>query len=564
MTVDWTLEQYGLKNLSGEADITLSAKYDQAKPKQWEADGLLVMKGIHAETHPAGIKMANLHGTVSFYRKNTMVITIKELTTKVNDAPIRLEGKVTTGGKSKLLIDGKALANRIDLTHFIALAPGLKGLDLEGLLDMDVDVHYTSGNPAETRMKGKLKASGLGIRLEKQDIIFRDGNSDIEFIGNGIKVNKLDFKMNDQSVSVEGQMTDPKQPNIRLYVKTDNLDLDQFIPAPSKKDKDLPEDDSKPQQQSVSKRKEPQSNKQKADTKELPPFVRDNTTQLQIEAEKCRFRGQEFQNLKLQADYQNGVISKYTLDAEYGGGRISTNGSADLRNLEKITFSMAPTIKNVPIASIGNLIEGFEPSVSGPLSVTGSLKGRSGSAVDILASLNGNVEAESGPGRLTSVDDTTSILSTVLSFVNVQGLIPSRLHSDFSGKGIAYQLMAASFSFDGGNMRVNTFRIRSNGLNIDARGTINLVNQQLNLKVDIEPLGTVSDVLSLVPIVGKTAQSFTKIYADVQGPLEKPRIIIRPAETVTKGIEKGAETSGSIVERSVESVAKGLKKIFGR
>ena len=558
------LEHYGLKNLSGKADISLSAKYDHAKPKQWEADGLLVMKGIHAETHPTGIKMANLQGTVSFNRKNTMVITIKELATKVNDAPIRLEGKITTGGKSKLLIDGKAFANRIDLTHFVALAPGLKDLDLGGLLDMDVDVHYTSANPAETRLKGKLKTRGLGIRLANQNITFKEGNSDIEFIGNGIKVNELAFQMNDQSVRVKGQMTDPKQPNIRLYVKTDNLDLDQFMPAPSKKEKGLPKGASKPQQQSTSKRKEPPSKKQKTDTKELPPLVRNLTTQLQVEAEKCRFRGQEFQNLKLHADYRDGVISKYTLDAEYGGGRISTNGSADLRNLEKITFSMDPAIKNVPIASIGALMEGFEPSVSGPLSVTGSLKGRSGSAVDMLASLNGNVEAESGPGRLTSVDDTTSILSAVLSFVNVQGLIPSMLQSDFTSKGIAYQLMAAGVSFDGGNMRVNTFRIRSNGLNIDARGTINLVNQQLNLKVDIEPLGTVSDVLSLVPIAGKAAESFTKIYTDVQGPLEEPRIIIRPAETVIKGVEEGAKASGSILERSVDSVGKGIEKIFGR
>jgi uncharacterized protein involved in outer membrane biogenesis len=558
------LERYGLRNLTGEADISLSAKYNQAKPKQWEADGLLVMKGIHAVTHPEGIKMANLQGTVSFNRKNTMAITIKELATKVNDAPIRLEGKITAGGKSKLLIDGKALANRIDLTQFVALAPWLEGLDLRGLLDMDVDVHYTSANPAETRLKGKLKTSGFGIRLAKQSMTFKEANSDIEFIGNGIKVNKLAFQMNDQSVSVEGQITDPKQPNARLFVKTDNLDLDQLMPAPSKKEEELPEDASRPQLQSVGKRKEPPSNKQKTDTKELPSLVRNLTAQLQVEAEKCRFRGKEFQNLKLHADYQHGVFSKYTLDAEYGGGRISTNGSADLRNLERITFSMAPTIKNVSIASIGDLIEGYEPSIEGPFSVTGKLKGISGGALDMLASLHGNLEAESGPGRLTSVGDMGKLISTIFSFLNIRGAIPSILHNDLSSKGIAYQHMEANASLDGGNVRFNTYRFRSSGLNVDARGTINLVDQQLNLKIDIEPLGRVNKILSFVPIAGKTANSFTKIYADVQGPLEEPRIRIRPAETVTKGIEKGAETSGSIVERSVESVGEGVKKIFGR
>lgn len=560
------LEDYGLRNLSGELDISLSAKYDHAKPKQWEADGLLVMKEIHAETHPEGIKMTNLYGTLSFNRKNTMAITIKELATKINDAPIRFEGKITTGRKSKLFIDGTALANRIDLAHVVALSPWLKELDLDlrGLLDMDVDVHYTSANPAETRLKGKLKASSLGIRLAKQDMTFKEGNSDIEFIGNGIKVNMLAFQMNDQSVSVEGQLTDPNQPKIRLFVKTDNLDLDRFMPAPSKKEKGLPEDASTPQRQSVGKKEEPLSKEKKTDTKELPPLIRNLATQLQVEAEKCRFRGQVFQNLEIQADYRDGVISNYTLDTEHGGGHISANGSADLRNLKQVTFAIDPAIRNVPIAAIGDFIEGFEPSISGPFSITGNLKGRSGSALDMLASLHGNLEAESGPGRLTSVGGSGELLSTVLSFLNIQGAIPNLLNNDFSRNGIAYQQMQASASFDNGNVRVNTYRMRSNGLNVDAQGTINVVNQQLSLNVDIEPLGTVSKVLGFVPIAGKTAQSFTKIYADVQGSLEAPRVRIRPAETVAKGIETGAKTPGSIVDRSVESLGKGLNRIFGK
>ena len=508
--------------------------------------------------------MANLLGSVSFSRKKTMVITIEELSTKVNDAPIRLGGKVTAGGQSKLVIDGKALANRIDLKHFVGFFPGLKDMDLEGLLDMDIDVHYTSANPAETRLKGKLKASGLGIRLAKQDMTFKEGNSDIDFIGNGIKVNMLAFQMNDQNVSVEGQLTDPKQPKIRLQVKTDNLDLDRFIPAPSKKENGLPEDASTPQQKSVGKKEEPPAKKKKTDTKELSPFLRNLTTELQVEAEECRLRGQVFQNLKLQADYRDGVISKYTLDTEYGGGHISANGSADLRNIEKVTFSIDPAIKNVLIASVGDLIEGAEPSISGPFSITGNLKGRSGSALDMLASLHGNLEAESGPGRLASVGGTGKLLSTVLSFLNIRGAIPNLLSNDFSRNGIAYQQMQGSVSFDNGNVRVNTYRLRSNGLNVDAQGTINVVNQQLNLTVDIEPLGIVSKVLGFVPIAGKTAKSFTKIYAEVQGSLENPLVRIRPAETVARGIEKGAETSGSVVDRSVESLGKGLNKIFGK
>ncbi len=139
---------------------------------------------------------------------------------------------------------------------------------------------------------------------------------------------------------------------------------------------------------------------------------------------------------------------------------------------------MDPAIKNVPIASIGDFIEGFEPSIKGPFSLAGNLKGISGSASDMLASLQGNLEAESGPGRLTSVGDMGKLISTIFSFLNIRGAIPSILQNDLSSKGIAYQHMEANASLDGGNVRFNTYRFRSSGLNVDARGTLNLVDQQ--------------------------------------------------------------------------------------
>ena len=473
------LERHGLKNLSGEGDISLSAEYDHATPSQWKADGTLVFKGIDVETHPEGIKMEGLKGSVTFSRKKIMVVTIKQLEAKVSNAPIRLEGKVTSGGKSALVIDGKAYANRVDLSNFIALAPYLQDLDLKGMLDMDVDVHYTAANPAETRLTGKMKTEGLGIHLADPDMTLKDGNSDIEFMGNGIKLNKLAFLMNDHSFSAEGQITDPKQPNIQLYVKTDELDIDRFLPAPSKKEKGSSEAAPEPQKQTAENKSESPTHKQKVDTKKLPTFARNLTAKLQIDAGKCRIRGQAFQNVKLQADYQNGVLSQYILDSEYGGGLIKANGSADLRNLNKVAFSIDPSIKNVPMASIGTFIEGYKPSIEGPFSVSGTLKGTTGSAMDLIASLQGNLKAETGPGRLTTVGPGGRLLSTILSFLNIQGVIPSILDSDYSREGIAFQLMEASAAFDKGNVNIDNYRFTSSGLNMVSRGSINFVNQQL-------------------------------------------------------------------------------------
>ena len=85
-------------------------------------------------------------------------------------------------------------------------------------------------------------------------------------------------------------------------------------------------------------------------------------------------------------------------------------------------------------------------------------------------------------------------------------------------------------------MGINTFRVESDALNVNAIGTVDMVNQQLDLEVDLVPLRAVTEVLHRVPILGNAAANFTKTHTDVEGPLEDPGVRIRPARAVTRGV----------------------------
>ena len=529
------LKAHGLKNFTGKMYIAFHATYDHARPELWKADGTLLMDGIRVESHPAGVIMDNLKGRAAFDRKKALKITLKDVSGRINNAPIRLNGDIQADGQQKLYVDASAHVKKLDLSHIVALFPELKKSELEGMVDMDLGVHYSSAKPAETRLQGKLAMSALGIRLAKKDLTFSDGNADIKFIGNGINLNHMNFRVNNQRVSLKGQMTNLKQPNLQLHLRADDLDIDRLLPAPKKEER-RPEGIFTSEQKTVSKNKEKLSQKHKADKEELPPFARNLTAKLQAEAAKGRYRRQIFQNLKLQANYTRGLLNHYDLGVEFGGGSVRTNGSVDLKNIEKIKFVINPTISKVSLESIEELIDSFEPSLKAPVSITGSLKGNTGSSPDMLASLNGNMETEIGRGRFTNVGPAGKALAKILSVVNVHGLISRRLIQDIDGRGLSFQYIKAGASFESGTMAINAFRIESAALDVNARGTVDMVNQQLNLEVDLLPLRTMTDVLHRVPLVGSTAASFTKIYTEIEGPLEDPSVRIRPFRAATRGL----------------------------
>ena len=119
-------------------------------------------------------------------------------------------------------------------------------------------------------------------------------------------------------------------------------------------------------------------------------------------------------------------------------------------------------------------------------------------------------------------------------------------------------------NFKGGNMNINNLFFKSDALNMHAQGTVGLLDEQLNMKAELVPLGTFDKILGFVPIVGKGAADLTKIYLDLEGPLENPKIRTRLTKGVATGVEDATKAAGKDVKKGTGFVEKGLEKIFGK
>jgi uncharacterized protein involved in outer membrane biogenesis len=554
--VEKLLRQYGLKSFSGSAAVDLRADYDQAKPRQWDASGSLVLDGLKAVSYPAGVRLDDLKGRVTLKRKKTLDVTVENLTARVNRAPIALQGKLSGGGTPRLVVDAKARTENLNLADLSSLFSPLKDLELVGKLDMNIDIHYPQTQPKKSRFNGKVKASGLGMRLVAQAVTVKQGNADIELAGNSVNIKNLTLLANDQKITVTGQVTNFEKPTARFQVKSPNLNLDRLLPA-AKEDQTPTELTAKPPAKKEGKPKADAPPKKKAGKKELPPFLRDLTAQIQAEAKRGQYRRQKFNDLKFRGQYERGVLKSHEFDIRIAGGRIQTKGSADLRNLERIPFSVQPAITAVKLESIAPLLGVNKFTADGPLTLTGQLAGRTGSTPYLLSSLRGNLNLVAGPGRMYKLGNAGNALFKVLTVLNVESIFSGKTSNDLATEGVPYKSIRAKTSFQAGNMNISQLLLDSPALGMTAIGDVNLVKQRLNIEADMEIVGTVSKLFGMLPIVGKAGVNLTKVHATVDGNLKNPNVHVRPG----KGVADAGKQEG---DKGVEGLFKGIEKIFGQ
>jgi uncharacterized protein YhdP len=507
----------------------------------------LVLTGVRAESYPGSVVVDNLQGRVTVNRRRSLNITAEDIKGQVNQAPVRLSGKVLGVGTPNLEVDVKAYAKQLDLAHLRELFPALKKHSLTGKLDMDLDVYIPYAAARKSRLNGTLATQNLNFQLA--GIIVEKGDAELDLKGDTATIERLQVQVNEQVLAVTGKIANPVEPNIELVVSSPDLNLDRLIPQ-EKAEKS----GEKSSQEAGARAKE------KTGKAELPPMARNLAARLQVNATQGQYRDLRFQNLKLDADYDRGVIKQFDLELDSEGGRIATKGTVDLRDPEHPTFTASPKITSVMVEKIAPVLGIPHVSVSGPMSWSGQLQGKRGSSEELLATLHGNLEIQVGPGTIARIGRSGELLARVLSLTSLRGILTARVFHDFADKGLPYQRIIGQATFNNGNMDLKDFRFESNVMNMGAQGRINLVEEQIEIGVKLKPLGMVTTVVGIVPLVGKAAAGLTEIYLNVSGSLEDPQISIVPGQGMADAIQDEAKGAGRVLKGLTDFSDKGENK----
>lgn len=545
VSVEKILQKYGLKSLNGAADVDFDVFYDHAAPDQWSVNGSATLQGVQAVTYPADVRVKDLRGRISFSKQKSRALIFENLTAKIDAAPIRLTGKISGKSTADLSVDLKAETRQLDLAAVSELVPAMKDLGLRGKIDLDMGIYLPHAAPLQSRLTGKLKTDRLELHPKETAITVEDINSDLDFAGRTATINRLTMRLNEQLVNITGQLSRPEEPALDLVITSPDLNIDRLLSA-----KDSPEKSPAPQRDSSPGDAAAGPTEDESAESEKPRFLRLSSANIRLAAQKGRFRAQDVEDLRLTADYEKGVIKNYAVDFNTGGGQAAARGMVDLRNPEHVEFTVDPEIKTVPLKTIVSFLGLPETSTDGPLSASGQLKVRTGSTRELLASLNGNLNAEIGQGRIRERDYFGEALVDMLRFMSIKNLLSGHMIGKLKGDGLSFNSAKATATLDGGRVNISTLEYDGDAFTLAAKGTIDLPGNKLKVITKVAVFDTIGKALTYVPIVGKAADAIASLYFTVDGSLDDPRVRLRPI----RGFVEGAEEIVEAPEKTIKDV----------
>jgi uncharacterized protein YhdP len=160
-------------------------------------------------------------------------------------------------------------------------------------------------------------------------------------------------------------------------------------------------------------------------------------------------------------------------------------------------------------------------------------KGKTGA--DIKQTALGSVKFTIEDGSLRRF----ATLSKIFSLLNVSQLLKLQLPDMVSG-GMPFNAITGSIAIRDGIVSSNDLFVDSDAMNISAVGKLDMVKEELDATIGVQPLQTVDRVVSRIPIVGwiLTGKDRTLItaYFEAKGKVDDPKVSAIPVKSMAKGV----------------------------
>jgi hypothetical protein len=173
--------------------------------------------------------------------------------------------------------------------------------------------------------------------------------------------------------------------------------------------------------------------------------------------------------------------------------------------------------------------------MTGTLSLQTDLTARGETARDLRRTSTGSLKFKIEHGSVRRF----ATLSKIFSILNVSQLFKLHLPDMVSG-GMPYNRIAGDFSIREGIATTQNIFLDSNAINLSAVGKIDMIRDELDLNIGVQPLQSVDKVVSRIPIVGwiiaGKEHSFITTYFEAHGKIEDPQVTAVPVKSLAKGV----------------------------
>ncbi|NRB39427.1 MAG: AsmA-like C-terminal domain-containing protein [Pseudomonadales bacterium] len=537
------LDKINLDKVIAEADVDIQAHYQHAEPAQWQAGGSIIIKKLNVSTRNANAT-ASLHGRIEIKKQQQLNIPAIQLQGLINESPVSLSGNVAGLAEPEMSAKLHLNMDALDLSVLDKFVSDLKPYALEGLLHTDVAIHYQHHDALNTDLNGSLRLEGLALTVPEIELNIRQAKADIALTPGAIKLKSLQLLANDQALLMSGNIRDITAPKIDLNIYSEHLNIDRLFPAIAEEKHSSATAEA--QDEAADKNRPAQ----------LPDIVQKASLVLALNVAKGQYQKQTFEHLLINSRYANSNVEHYDVALNAAGGTIKVTGSADLNDLDRIAFVVDHDVKSVNIEEIMPLLTEGDVFMSGPLTTSGHLQGQTGH--QLKQSLRGTLSLHAGPGSIPQEGTAGGALLKLLSVLDIEGLFKEGLTDKLSGSGKTYRSMVLESDFIKKGMHITLLEVNMAAFDAEAKGLVSLAENTINMDIIVTLLAALDKTLAYVPLIGSAVADVTKVYLTVSGPLDDPKVRVKPIAGIHKGVKKIIQTPGKGIKKGFNA----LKEVF--
>jgi uncharacterized protein YhdP len=173
--------------------------------------------------------------------------------------------------------------------------------------------------------------------------------------------------------------------------------------------------------------------------------------------------------------------------------------------------------------------------ITGTLTMKGDLTAEGATISDLKKTAQGTATAVMEKGSMKGF----VYLSKIFSILNVSQLLKFQL-PDMMTDGMPYTSIKGTFSLKEGILSSNDLFVKSNSMNISIVGNTDIIREELNLNIGIQPLQTIDKIVNYIPVVGWVLTNDTKslitFYFQAQGKRSDPTVNAISVTSMSKGV----------------------------
>lgn len=330
----------------------------------------------------------------------------------------------------------------------------------------------------------------------------------VSFADDIVRIKSLSGKVNESSLSLKGTIEHLKNPRLDIAVTSPFLDVEDIL---------------------LLTRLEPDRNDGGRESAA--------TIKASVNAEELKLQNMKVRQFHTIAMLENRILYLQPVEFAAFGGRFEGKFRADFGSNGSPRYQTNFKAEKV---SAEELVQALElrlhnEIITGSLALDADVTAKGKSADELKRSILGNVKLHLQEGKLRQF----SVLSKIFSILNVSQLFKFQL-PDMVSDGMPYNRINANLALRDGVISSQDILIDSNAMNISVVGSINLVKEEIDATIGVQPLQTVDKVVNRIPIVGWILTGKDKhlisTYFEAKGKWNNPAVSAVPVKSMAKGV----------------------------